>query len=38
VSLSQYAGQTVVLTLITDALGDYICDWAHWGEPRLARG
>jgi hypothetical protein len=35
VSLSKYAGQTVVLTLITDALGDYICDWAHWGEPRL---
>ncbi len=35
VSLASHAGQTIVLTLVTDALGDYTCDWAQWGEPRL---
>lgn len=33
--LTRYAGQTVVLSLITDALGDFSFDWAAWGEPRL---
>jgi len=35
VPLSDRAGQTVILSLITDARGDYTCDWAHWGEPRI---
>ncbi|MFC3804184.1 DUF6259 domain-containing protein [Cohnella sp. GCM10012308] len=35
VSLSAYAGKTVVVTLITDSLGDYGYDWAFWGEPKL---
>ena len=35
VSLSRSAGQTVVVTLITDALGGHHYDWAQWGEPRL---
>jgi len=38
VSLSRFSGQAVMLSLITDALGDYICDWAHWGEPQLIPG
>ncbi len=33
--LADYAGQATVVTLVTDALGSYICDWAQWGEPRL---
>jgi len=37
--LSAWAGRPVVLSLVTDSAGDYICDWAHWGEPRVqARG
>lgn len=35
VDLTRHAGQTVVLSLITDALGDFSFDWAVWGEPRL---
>ncbi len=35
VPLAAYAGRTVVLTLITDALGDYGWDWAHWADVRL---
>ncbi|GBF74701.1 hypothetical protein PA598K_03063 [Paenibacillus sp. 598K] len=35
VSLDDYAGQAVVISLITDALGDYGYDWAFWGEPQL---
>ncbi len=35
VSLADYAGETVVLTLITDSLGDYGYDWAFWGEPEI---
>ncbi len=38
VSLSRHSGQAVMLSLITDALDDYICDWAHWGKPRLVPG
>ncbi len=35
VSLGEWAGQTVLLRLVTDALGDYGWDWAQWGEVRL---
>jgi hypothetical protein len=35
VSLARFSGQTMVLTLITDALGDYTCDWGQWAETRL---
>ncbi|MBI5687708.1 MAG: hypothetical protein HZC54_21775 [Verrucomicrobia bacterium] len=33
--LARYAGQTVVLSIITDAMGDFSFDWAVWGEPRI---
>ena len=33
--LTSYAGKAVVLSLVTDALGDFNFDWAAWGEPRL---
>ncbi|MBI2301155.1 MAG: hypothetical protein HYU66_19785, partial [Armatimonadetes bacterium] len=35
VDLRAFAGQTVLLSLIVDALGDAVCDWARWGEPRI---
>ncbi|MCS7310967.1 MAG: NPCBM/NEW2 domain-containing protein, partial [Armatimonadetes bacterium] len=35
VSLGKWAGRTVLLRLVTDSLGDYSWDWAHWGELRL---
>jgi hypothetical protein len=35
VDLKAYAGETVVLSLIVDAMGDATCDWARWGEPRI---
>jgi len=35
VPLSAWRGQTVLLRLITDSLGDYGWDWACWGEMRL---
>lgn len=35
VDLARYAGQTIVLSLVTDALGDFSFDWAAWGEPRM---
>jgi hypothetical protein len=35
VSLAPFAGRTVVLTLITDSLGGYDYDWAHWGELKI---
>lgn len=31
--LSRYAGQEVVLTLVTDAMGPFDFDWAVWAEP-----
>ncbi len=34
--LSPWAGRAVVLSLVTDADGDYVCDWACWGEPGIA--
>lgn len=35
-ALDDYAGKSVVITLITDSLGDYGYDWAFWGEPTLS--
>jgi hypothetical protein len=35
VDLSGWAGKPIVLSLITDAQGDYNFDWAVWGEPKL---
>lgn len=35
VALARYANRPVVLSLITDSLGDYRCDWAQWGQPML---
>jgi hypothetical protein len=35
VDLSAQAGETIVVSLVADALGDASCDWARWGEPRL---
>ncbi len=32
VSLAEWSGQTVLLRLVTDSLGDYSWDWAQWGE------
>lgn len=32
VSLAEWSGQTVLLRLVTDSLGDYGWDWAQWGE------
>lgn len=33
--LAPCAGKPAVLTLIADSAGDYVCDWAQWGEPRV---
>jgi len=33
--LTPWAGKAVVLSLITDADGNYVCDWACWGEPEI---
>jgi hypothetical protein len=35
VDLGAYAGRTILLSLVVDALGDATCDWARWGAPRL---
>lgn len=35
ISLAEWAGQTVLLRLVTDSLGDYGWDWAQWGELRI---
>ena len=35
VDLSAYAGQTILLSLVADAMGDASYDWARWGEPRI---
>lgn len=37
VDLTRHAGQTIVLSLATDALGDFSYDWAAWGEPVIRR-
>lgn len=33
--LSPYAGQSVMLTLVTDSLGSEYYDWAVWADPKL---
>ena len=33
--LTPWAGQPVVLSLVTDSDGPFNFDWAHWGQPRL---
>ena len=38
IDLARYAGRTIVLSLVTDALGDFEFDWASWGDPRLVTG
>ncbi|MEI6503729.1 MAG: hypothetical protein WCP21_22190, partial [Armatimonadota bacterium] len=35
VDLTRWAGQPVLLSLVTDADGANNCDWAVWVEPRL---
>jgi hypothetical protein len=35
VDLKPWAGQTVLLSLVTDSMGSNICDWAQWGDIRL---
>jgi hypothetical protein len=37
VDLSPWAGQPVLLSLVTDSLGSNNCDWAVWVDPRLER-
>ena len=32
VSLSDFAGETVLLELVTDSLESATCDWAHWAD------
>ena len=36
--LAKWAGQTVLVSLVTDSDGPNTCDWAHWGEPSLEGG
>jgi hypothetical protein len=36
--LSEWSGQRVVLSLVTDSDGPFNCDWACWGEPTLRKG
>lgn len=33
--LSPWAGKPLVLSLVTDSNGSFVCDWAHWGEPAV---
>lgn len=33
--LSSWAGKVAVLSLITDSAGDFVCDWAQWGEAEI---
>lgn len=35
IPLSAWRGQTVLLRLITDSMGDYGWDWAQWGDIRI---
>ncbi len=35
VDLTPYAGQEILLSLVTDAEGSNNCDWGVWVEPRL---
>ena len=33
--LSPWAGQPIVLSLVTDSAGSFQCDWTVWGEPQI---
>ena len=33
--VTPWAGQPVVISLVTDSDGPFYFDWAHWGQPRL---
>ena len=35
ISLSQFAGQSLLLELVTDSNGSNSCDWAHWADLRI---
>ena len=35
VDLSDHSGKVVVLELVTDSMGECICDWAYWASPRI---
>ncbi len=35
VDLAEYAGRDVLLTLITDSMGEFSFDWTVWGNPKL---
>ena len=32
ISLSEFAGETVLLELVTDSIESATCDWAHWAD------
>ena len=32
ISLSEFAGETVLLELVTDSGETISCDWAHWAD------
>jgi len=36
VDLAPWAGKPVLLSLVTDSVGSNNCDWAAWGDVRLA--
>jgi hypothetical protein len=35
VDLAPWSGQSIVVALVTDSEGPFICDWGCWGEPRI---
>ncbi len=35
VDLTAHAGETILLSLVVDALGDASYDWSRWAEPRI---
>ena len=35
-SLSEFAGETVLLELVTDSVESATCDWAHWADLLIA--
>ena len=36
ISLSEFAGETVLLELVTDSVESATCDWAHWADLLIA--
>ncbi|GAI56653.1 unnamed protein product, partial [marine sediment metagenome] len=32
IPMSDFAGETVLLELVTDSDGSSDCDWAHWAD------